>query len=122
MPGNLTDYKKSHCETALNVLSKGKSLAAVCAALDICRQTLINWRNTFPEFDEAVKRGLQKAQSKWEDIGESGIVGEHEKFSAPAWIFSMKNRFREDYKEDKEHQSVSASEPIIAKILEKLAQ
>jgi hypothetical protein len=95
-------YNKSMCAIAEKVLAEGESLAAICADLNICRATLYEWRETYPEFKQAIDRGLQKAQREWEKIGTNGAKGLYEKFSAPTWIFTMKNRFRDDYRDDKE--------------------
>ena len=43
----------------------GESLAAVCAELNITRTTLYEWRDTQPDFKDAIERGLQKAQQVW---------------------------------------------------------
>lgn len=90
------------CAIAEQVLANGESLSAICAELEITRTTLYDWRNTHPEFKEAIERGLQKAQRLWEKMGQDGIKGHYEKFNAAPWIFTMKNRFRDDYSEDKE--------------------
>lgn len=118
MPWQESDYRPEYCETAANVLANGESLAAVCAELDICRSTLYKWRDQFPDFANALNRGLQKAQRKWESIGMSGVQGDYEKFSASPWIFTMKNRFRDDYKEEKEAKTVS--DTIVEKLIDKL--
>lgn len=97
-------YKKEFAKKAEEILATGKSLAAVCAALDITRQSLYDWKDAHPEFKEAIDKGLLKAQAVWEQMGEDGIKGNYEKFGAAPWIFTMKNRFREDYKEDKEEK------------------
>ncbi len=114
-------YEQKCCIKAEEILSTGKSLAAVCAAMGIARCTLYDWRDTYPEFKEAIDRGLQKAQSVWEDMGESGIKGEYKGFGAAPWIFTMKNRFRDDYKEDKNEKS-EASNSLVEKILGKLTE
>jgi transposase len=110
-------YRPEYCEVAIEVLSAGKSLAAVCAQIGICRETLTNWKNAHPDFNAAMRFGVQKCQVYWEDMGMDGIQGNIEKFGASPWIFSMKNRFREDYKEEKEDKSdtaVSVLEKIIS--------
>ncbi len=111
-------YKPECCDIAAEVLSRGKSLAAVCAELDICRATLYEWRDHNPEFARAISNGLQKAQRYWEEIGEQGVTGQIEKFGGAPWIFTMKNRFRDDYAEDKESKTVSES--IVEKLLDRL--
>lgn len=102
--GTPNKYRPEFCDIAAKVLANGESLAAVCAELDISRATFYEWRDNNPDFKDAVDRGLQKAQRVWENIGKDGIIGCYEKFSPSPYIFTMKNRFREDYKEDKQEQ------------------
>lgn len=102
--GTPNKYKKDLCKKAFEVLATGESLAAVCDEIGITRQTLYEWKGTHPEFKEAIDLGLQRAQRLWEQMGKEGIQGAYEKFGAAPWIFTMKNRFREDYKEDKEEK------------------
>jgi hypothetical protein len=109
-------YKKDFCKVAMDILAGGESLAAVCAEIEIARSTLYEWRDNHPEFAEAIQIGLQKAQRDWERLGRHGIQGDIEKFSASPWIFTMKNRFRDDYKDDsKEEKSTDTS--VLEKIL-----
>jgi len=115
-----SEYKPEYCEIAAKVLAGGESLAAVCAELDICRATLYNWRDAHIEFANALNRGLQKAQRSWEALGRDAIEGNVDRFSAPSWIFTMKNRFREDYKEDRQEKVVPES--LVDKLIDKLAE
>lgn len=117
MAGSISTYKPEYCEIAIRVLSDGESLAAVCCELDISRPTLYTWRETFPEFDEAIAKGLQKSQRDWERLGKQGIEGEIKNFQGSSWMFTMKNRFRADYAEDKKDD---AKDTVIEKLLEKL--
>lgn len=114
--GAPTKYKDEHCLKAEEILAKGKSLAAVCAHLNIARCTLYEWRDTNPDFKAAIQRGLQKCQALWEDIGTNGVTGEYDKFAAAPWIFIMKNRFREDYQEDKEDKK-NDDKSVLEKII-----
>ena len=114
-------YSPEYCEIAAEVFAQGKSKAAVCAALDICRPTLYSWCAKYPEFDQAVNRGMQKAQEYWEDLGEQGIKGNIEKFGAAPWIFTMKNRFREDYAEDKSENN-SVPESVVMQLIDRLVE
>ena len=113
-------YQPEFCEVAIRVLADGESYAAVCVELGCCRATLYNWRDSHPDFAKALNYGLQNSQRYLEHIGLKGIKGEYEKFSPSPWIFTMKNRFREDYAEDKESKNVS--EDLVSKILDKLVE
>jgi hypothetical protein len=97
MPWQQTEYRPEYCQIAFEVLSKGKSLAAVCAKLGISRTTLYKWKGANQELADAIEAGLQVAQAHWEDLGESGVSGEIKNFAGTPWIFTMKNRFRSDY-------------------------
>lgn len=116
--GRPAKYKPEHCIKAEEVLANGESLAAICAEIDITRTTLYDWRDTYPEFKDAIERGLQKAQRVWEQMGQDGVKGNYEKFGSAPWIFTMKNRFREDYKEDKDVKPDNAS--LVEKLLDRL--
>lgn len=114
--GTPNKYKKEYPKKAEEILAQGKSLAAVCAALDIARQTFYEWKDQHPEFKESIEKGLLKAQAAWEEIGKDGIVGNYEKFNASSWIFTMKNRFRHDYAEEKDDKKDS-EKSVLEKII-----
>ena len=114
----LAKFKPEFCDIAEQVLANGESLAAICAEIGITRTTLYEWRESNPDFKDAIECGLQKAQRVWEQIGRDGIVGNYEKFNGAPWIFTMKNRFREDYKEDKDVKSDNSS--LVEKLLDRL--
>ena len=113
-------YDASMCEIARQLLANGKSIARVATNLGVCRDSIYDWRDKHPEFARALKQGKDSAQAYWEDIGEEGVMGEIKNFSATTWIFTMKNRFRDDYAEDKESKNVS--EDLVSKILDKLVE
>lgn len=99
-------------------MSKGKSIAAVASQLDVCRDTIYEWRDAYPEFAEALSKGRQRSQEYWENLGHDGIAGNIKNFSGNQWSFVMKTRFREDYAEKKEEKTHTDS--LIEKLLEKL--
>lgn len=113
-------YNESLCSKAIEILSRGESLAAVCAEFDITRQTLYDWRDKHPEFALALDKGLQKSQRAWEGIGMEGICGERKNFSGTPWMFVMKNRFRDDYKEEKSDKTITES--LVEKFVDKLVE
>jgi len=112
------EYKTEYCKIAQDILANGESLAGICGELDISRTTLYNWRDQYPDFKDAIDRGLQKAQREWERVGMDGIKGNYDKFSSSPWIFTMKNRFRDDYKDDKEQKPVS--DTIVDRLIDRL--
>lgn len=118
--GTPNKYRPEMCQKAIEVLSGGESIVAVAAELGVSRVTVYEWKDTHPEFNAAINIGLAHGQRKWEAIGKQGITGGYERFSATAWMFTMKNRFREDYREEKEAKSVS--DTIVDKLIDRLIE
>lgn len=97
--GRPTKYDPSFCETVIESGQAGKTLAGMAEDLDIDRSTLNEWMDAHEDFSRAVKRGLQKAQAWWEDQGRIATFGGIDGFNATSYIFQMKNRFKEDWRE-----------------------
>lgn len=102
--GRPTKYDPSFCDTVLESGTAGKTLAGMAEDLDIDRSTLNDWMEQHEEFSRAVKRGLQKAQAWWEDQGRIATFGGVEGFNATSYIFQMKNRFRDDWRDKQERE------------------
>jgi hypothetical protein len=100
--GRPSEYDPAYCERVMELGRQGKSKAQMAAALGCCRNTLDAWAEAHPEFLSAVKLGQELALAWWEDQGQDGITAE--KFNATAFIFQMKNRFREDYRDKQDHE------------------
>jgi hypothetical protein len=80
-------------------MADGKSLAAVAVHYGVCRDTINEWRAVHPEFSAAIKAGLAASQQWWEDAYQKQMIENPggSKLNTTGWIFTMKNRFREDY-------------------------
>jgi transposase len=112
--GRPTKYTESFCERVIELGSAGKSKAQIAAALGVSRQTLDNWAEEHPEFLDAIKYARDLALAWWEDRGQEGLF-KGKSFNALAYIFQMKNRFREDYGDRTENtHKMDASELFIA--------
>jgi transposase-like protein len=100
MPGgHPTDYHPDFNDLASSMFSKGKTVAAVAAACGVCRDSLYEWAKKWPEFSDTLKKGLEVAQSFWENIGENEVEDPSGKFNTTLYIFMMKARFKKDYAE-----------------------
>jgi hypothetical protein len=93
--GRPSKYKKTHCKTAIDMMSRGYSKEAVAGKIGITEDTLYRWIKTKPEFSEAIKEGEVKSRLFWEGLGIDYILGGPQdlKLNATVWIFNMKNRF-----------------------------
>lgn len=98
--GRPSKYETWMCEKVIKLMEQGAGVAGVAAACGITKETLYQWADPkgeyyIPEFSDSVKTGLTKAEAHWESLGLKAAEGRFGKgrFSAPAWIFAMKNKF-----------------------------
>jgi hypothetical protein len=75
------------CDVALEVLGAGGSRAALAAKLDVGKDSIYAWEKEYPEFSEAVLRGLAKSESLWESPDWCPDLHPRR------WDLNMKNRF-----------------------------
>lgn len=102
--GRPSKYDPAFCERVMASGAEGKTLAGMAEDLDIDRSTLNEWAERHPEFSRALKRGLQKAQAWWEEQGRLATFGGFDGFNATSFIFNMKNRFKEDWRDKVEQE------------------
>jgi transposase len=101
--GRPSKYDPEHCETVVALGKEGKSIAQMCAAFDISRQTIDNWADEHPEFLEALSRAKVHMQAKLEEMGFDGLKSKD--FNAALWRKTMEARFRDDYTERREQNN-----------------
>lgn len=75
------------CDTALNVLRTGRSIAALAAELDVSKDTIYEWKKQHQEFSDAIARGLAAAEMVWEENRRDDV-------HPHIWALTMKNRFK----------------------------
>lgn len=107
--GRPSKYDPSFCDVVIKCGEEGETLAGMADACDVLRETLVEWAKSHPEFSDAVKVGLQKSQAWWERKGREATFGGVEGFNATSFIFNMKNRFKEDWR-DKHETEVSGKD------------
>lgn len=90
--GRPTKYDPAMCKEVVRWMGMGYSKEATAAALNIGKTSFFKYIDEFPEFANAVREGESRNLLFWEGAGLSGMYAE--KFSAPVWIFNMKNRFK----------------------------
>ena len=78
--------------------------AEIAAELGVTRDTLWRWGNEKEEFSDALKVAYEAGLAWWERKGREATFGGVEGFNATSYIFQMKNRFREDWKDKHDHQ------------------
>jgi hypothetical protein len=94
-------YDASMCDRAIELGNEGCSRAEIAVALGISRKVLYEWLDTIPAFRDAIEMAVAAAQAWHERLGRQHMVtSDGVKFNATAYIFTMKNRFRDDYRDD----------------------
>ena len=100
--GRPSKYKPEFCEQVIEYGKEGMSLHEMALELDICYDTLNEWRKEKPEFSDAVKKALTYSQGWWERLGRTAASGYVNNFNATAYIFNKKNRFPADWRDKQE--------------------
>lgn len=95
--GRPSEYRAEYCERVIELGRLGKSPSQIAAALDVARDSLYNWAETYPEFLAAFTRANHLAQAWFEDMGQQGLTTPG--FNANLWSKQVSARFREDYTE-----------------------
>lgn len=102
-----------HPESFIELSKEGKTLAEICAAWGICRDTLWRWSKDKDRtiFSDAIKIGLQAREAWFVEQGKKIFRGEIKGNPAP-WVFIMKNCFKwsdknDDEPTDKEEETVT---------------
>lgn len=98
--GRPSGYDPSYCQTAIEFLSEGHSIAGLAGHLGVARQTVVNWTEQHPEFLAAVKTGQAGAVAWWEKRVRQ--IADGEPGNVVAAIFGLKNRAADDWR-DKQH-------------------
>jgi len=109
--GRPTKYKPEFCETVVDCGKAGMGKAEIASQLGVCRDTLLEWSKGKPEFSDAIKRAEEESLAWWEKQGRTATFGGIDGFNPTSYIFQMKNRFRNDWR-DKHDHSVEVSGEI----------
>lgn len=100
--GRPTKYRDSFPKLAFELFKEGASKAEICLELEIGFDAFQDYQEKYPEFSDAVKKGMQVSQGWWEKKGRIATMGGVDGFNAVSFIFNMKNRFKEDWKDKQE--------------------
>lgn len=110
--GRPTKYDPSMCEKLIECGKRGCSVTEMACAIGISKETLYVWAKDNKEFSDSLKIAVEHSQSWWEQKGREATFGGIEGFNPTAFIFQMKNRFREDYADVNKHE-VKSENPLV---------
>lgn len=74
---------EEHCILATEVLEQMHSLKGVAASLDVHISTLYDWMDKYPQFNDAIVRGRQRGETRFEKKAIDNF--ENKNFNAVAW-------------------------------------
>lgn len=90
--GRPDHYKPAMCDRLVMMMQEGASLIEVSAGLGLPnRETIHEYGLKYPEFGEALKRGLLLSEGWWMTQGRHNI--QNKEFNSTLWYMNMKNRF-----------------------------
>lgn len=108
--GRPSKYRAEYCADLIEHGKKGLSFEAFGADVGVARQTLYTWEETHPEFKKARELAQVYCLKHWEQVGIDGMLGLIKGFNATIWIFNMKNRFHENWRDRYENLPIDPME------------
>ena len=94
-PGQPTKYKEEYCEQIIEHMKDGKSAISFARSIDVCMDTLSEWKKVHSLFSAAYKKAMDYCEDYWANEGISGIWNEpgQKTLNTGVWAFYMKCRF-----------------------------
>ncbi len=95
-PGRPSKYDPKFPDMLITHMREGNSFETFGALAHVSKQTLYDWLDAHPEFDEAYSIGQVLSEHWWWRKGMDHLVtyDKDVKFNAAVWIFTMKCRFK----------------------------
>ena len=90
--GRPTLFKSEYCAQVVDFCSQGYSLTAFAGHLRVCRDSITEWQNRYPEFASSVK----KAKAARLTCLETGLFSGK---NTVAYIFALKNADPEEWRD-----------------------
>lgn len=97
-------YDPAFCDTVIELGKTGASKAEMAFDLGVAYSTFDLWTQTHPEFSEAVKSAVEFSKGWWEKQGRIATFGGVDGYNPTSYIFQMKNRFRDDWRDVKANE------------------
>lgn len=95
-------YKEEFNTEIVRLGSEGMSVTQMAAHFMVTTSTLSYWAKNYPEFKEAKELSVTIAEAYWERVGQQGTRGNLTRFVPASWIYMMKCRYKDNWKEDRD--------------------
>jgi hypothetical protein len=93
--GRPSKYRPEYCEGIVEKMSRGFSAMAYAGSIRVSRQTIYQWAETVPEFNDALKEGISARVHFLED----GLLSPENGTHLTSRIFALKNASPQDWRE-----------------------
>lgn len=100
-------YDEVYCQTAIEYMSKGKSITQLARHIGVSKSTVYLWVDNHAEFSDALTRGRELSQAHWED--ELEVMMYSKEVNAPLVKLYFANRFGWHDKAEVDHKSSDTS-------------
>lgn len=114
--GRPTDYRPEFCELLIDHMAKGLSFESFAGLVGVSKQTIYDWVKANPEFLDSKNIGTEKARLWWESKATDYLLNTEEttrdsegnqqvrktSLNSTVWIFNMKNRFKDEWRDKQE--------------------
>ena len=101
--GRPTKSKPEFCQRVIELASEGMGKAEIACGIGVSRDTIHEWTKVHQDFSDAIRRAYEEALAWWERKGREATFGGVRGFQSTAYIFQMKNRFKDDWRDKIDH-------------------
>ena len=104
-------YSPELCPLLIDLMGRGMTPAQVASRLHVSKQRLMEWAANpeYKDFKEALEIGMTKCEAYWTDKGQSGMVGELDKFKESTYKLYMSQHFSWAEKTEQKVESTTRS-------------
>jgi transposase len=114
--GRPSKYNPDMCAKVVEMMTIGCSMVEVAAELGVCFDTVHEWRNVYPDFSEAIRKGELLSQAWWEKNGRVNL--ENTRFNTALWTKNMAGRFAKNGWGEKTQIGFDPEQPLTIKSIE----
>jgi hypothetical protein len=75
--GRPTAYKPEYCQSVIEHMKNGMSIASFAATVGVSRETIWKWGKAYPEFRNACEVAKEASQMWWEKLAIAVATGQH---------------------------------------------
>ena len=102
-------YRQDAKDILFRLAEQGRWITDFCREIGISRTAFERWKRDVDGFAEIVETAHAVYQSWWEERGRAAMSMPSREFNSAVWIFQMKCRFPEEWREKSHIETVDAT-------------